>query len=470
MRAGEPDEAPRSRVQSGELRREIGALDGALLTVGGVVGTGIFLTASDVARALPHAGLVLLVWLAGGLLTLAGALTYGELGAMFPRAGGLYHFLKEAYGTLAGFLYGWTAFLVIMSGGIAAIAVGFARYAAVFAPGLAEWRLGVSGGAGLDGVQLVAVAAIVLLTSVHHVGLKPGLLLGNGLTWIKGLSIAGLIAAGLWAAGAGDVELLAPLPAGLGGGALLAACGTGMVAALWTYDGWYGLTFSAGEMRRPTRDLPLGLAYGCAAVTGIYLLLNVVYLRALPLDELGRSARVAEDAARALLGTTAARLAALAVLVSSFGCLAITILYSSRIYLPMARDGAFFRAVGSVHPRWRTPVASLWAQSSWAIVLVLTGSYEELYTYVVFASVLFQIAIGAAVFVLRRRRPDLPRPYRAFGYPFVPALFVASCAVLVVSTLLGSPRESLAGLGLVALGLPAYAWWRRRPPPRPSGP
>jgi APA family basic amino acid/polyamine antiporter len=257
--------------------------------------------------------------------------------------------------------------------------------------------------------------------------------------------------------------LTAPLPAALTTpGALISACGVGMIAVLWTFDGWYALTCSAGEVREPGRNLPRGLLYGTAAVTGLYLLLNLTYLRALPIAAIAAHERVGEVAAGALFGPAAARLVALAVLVSTFGCLSSTILYSSRIYLPMAQDGVFFRSLATVHPRFRTPVASLWAQTAWTIVLCASGTYEQLYTYVIFASVLFHGAAGAAVFVLRRRQPRLARPYRTWGYPVVPALFVLACLLLIGNTLYSRPAESLWGLGLVALGLPAYAAFSRR--------
>jgi APA family basic amino acid/polyamine antiporter len=459
---------PSSAPEQG-LVRGLGTWDAALLTIGSVVGTGIFLTTGDMARVLPDPWLILGVWAAGGLLTLAGALTYAELGVLFPRAGGLYHYLREAYGPLPGFLYGWIAFLVIMSGGIAAIAIAFGEYLASFLPALAR-PLGVLplpwGSLEVTGVQLSAVGAIVLLTAVNHVGLEEGAWVQNALTVLKVGSILAFGALGLLAplstgVSTGVMEAAGP-SSGLPPGALLVAFGTAMIAALWTYDGWYGLTCSAGEVRDPARSLPRGLILGTAAVVGLYLLLNLAYLRALPIAELAATPRVGEAAAARLFGPGGARLVSLAVLVSAFGCLSATILYSSRIYLPMAADGLFFRSLAAVHPRFRTPVRCLWAQSGWAALLAFSGTYAQLYTYVVFSSVLFHVATAAAVFVFRRRLPDLPRPYRTWGYPVVPGLFIAACLLLLGNTLAVSPRESLLGLGLLALGLPAYFLFRRK--------
>jgi basic amino acid/polyamine antiporter, APA family len=464
----EPNSSPGSNGEAG-LVRGLGTWDAALLTIGSVVGTGIFLTTGDMARVLPDSGLILWVWIAGGLLTLAGALTYAELGVMFPHAGGIYHYIKEAYGPLWGFLYGWIAFLVIMSGGIAAIAVAFGQYLASFLPSLAETALAlrVPGLPALEisGIQLAAVGAILLLTAVNHLGLEEGAWVQNALTVLKVGSILVFGVVGLLVpapavpSGAAAAAPAAQVPVG---GALLVAFGIAMVASLWTYDGWYGLTCSAGEVRDPARSLPRGLILGTAAVVGLYVLLNLAYIRALPVAAMAAEPRIAEAAAGQLFGATGARLVSLAVLVSAFGCISSTILYSSRIYLPMAADGLFFRSLAAVHPRFRTPVRSLWAQSAWAALLALSGTYAQLYTYVVFASVVFHAATASAVFIFRRRRPDLPRPYRTWGYPVVPALFILASLLLIGNTLVESPRESFLGLGLLVLGLPAYAWFRRR--------
>jgi APA family basic amino acid/polyamine antiporter len=460
-----PEES--SRSSESLLVRGLGAWDTTLLTIGSVVGTGIFLTTSDMAKVLPHPGLILLVWLAGGLLTVAGALTYGELGVLFPRAGGIYHYVKEAYGPLWGFLYGWTAFLVIMSGGIAALGVAFGEYLGSFLPffstrhvllslPLGAWTWTVSGG------QVAAALAILLLTAVNHLGLKEGAWTQNALTVLKIGSIVAFAALGLFAPARVTPDLHGP--AGVIPGGLLAAFGVAMIAALWTYDGWYGPTCSAGEMRDPGRSLPRGLILGTAAVTLLYILLNLVYVRALSVPEMAATPRIAETAAAVLFGPGAARLISLAVLISTFGCLSSTILYSSRIYLPMAEDGLFFRSLARVDPRRRTPVASLWAQTAWSLLLTFTGTYSQLYTYVIFASVVFHAMTAWAVFVFRRRLPDAPRSYRAWGYPVVPALFILACLLLIGNTLKESPVESLVGLGLVALGIPAYAMFRRRRP------
>lgn len=440
------------------LRRALRARDGALLTIGAMVGTGIFLAAGDVARAVPHPALVLGVWIAGGALTLAGALAYAELGAMYPRAGGLYHFVREAWGPLPAFLYGWTCLLVIMTGGIAAIGVGFGEYLGALAPAFSSGRAVFAlGGWSVSGAQLAAAAAIVLLTAINHFGVREGALVQNLFTVAKIAAIAALAAFGL--AGGGAPAAAATPPAAL---AFVApAIGVALVAALWTYDGWYALTFTASEMRAPSRDLPRALLTGVAVVTVLYVLLNVVYLRTLGAAGLAGSERPAEAAAAVLLGARGAAFVTFAVALSSFGCLAATILYASRLYAPMADDGVFPRVFGRIDARRHTPVAALWLQGAWAAALALTGGYTSLFTYVTFGSLLFHLLGGLALFRLRATRPAAPRPYRTHGHPLVPALFVGATLLLAGGTLASAPRESLLGLLVIASGLPAYAWWRR---------
>lgn len=444
------------------LVRGLSAWDGTLVTIGSVLGSGIFLTTGSIARLVPHESLILLLWAAGGFVTLAGALTYAELGALYPRAGGQYEFLKIAYGPLWGFLFGWAAFLVIMSGGIATMAVGFGEYFGVFVPFFSTRHVLFSLPLGpvawtVSGGQLAGAAAIVVLTVINYVGLKEGAFVQNVVTLAKVGSLVGLGAFGLLASSDVAPSFARPLP----GPGLLAALGVAMVAVFWSYDGWYAVTNLAGEMRRPERDLPVAIVAGTLAVTLLYVLMNVVYLRALPVSAIGASDRIGEAAASALLGPFGGRLISAAVLVSTFGCISSTILYAARIYLPMAQDGLFFARLAQIHPRFQTPGACLIGQGLWAVVLTFSGSYEQLYTYVVFAVVVFHALTGAAVIVLRRREPERPRPYRTWGYPWVPLVFIASSVALVVNTLFEKPLESGIGLFLILLGLPAYAHWRR---------
>lgn len=445
------------------LVRGLGAWDAALVTIGSVLGTAVFITTADVARVLPHPGLIVAVWVLGGLLTLAGALTYGELGAMFPQAGGMYVYLKEAYGSLWGFLFGWACFLIIMTGGLAALAAGFGEYLGSFVPFFStahvllsvpvlRWTWTVNGG------QLGGALAIAVLTVINYVGLREGAGVQNAVTVVKIGSIVGLAIFGLLVAAPVTPHLMAPLPPS----ATPAALGVAMIAVLWGYDGWYGATFLAGEMRRPARDLPWGLLAGTLAVTLLYVLTNLVYVRALPVEAMAATSRIGETAASVLFGPTGARLVSLAVAFSTFGCLSATILYCTRIYLAMAQDGVFFRSLARIHPRHRTPTTSIVTQGVWAIILTFSGTYEQLYTYVVFAVFLFHAATGTAVFVLRRSRPDAPRPYRVWAYPVVPVIFILTSMAFVANTLFERPMESLWGLGMLVLGLPAYFFWRRK--------
>ena len=444
------------------LVRSLGAVDGALITIGASVGSGIFLTTGDIARLCPQPSLILGLWAAGGLFALAGALAYAELGAMFPRAGGQYQFLKEAYGPLWGFLFGWTSFLVIMTGGVAAIAVGFGEYLGAFVPSL---------GSGVEllslklpgvrwtvtGPQLTAAVSVLALTAVNWLGVREGALVQNIATGLKFGALVVLVGIGLAAPAPLAPAWGAPLPPG----SFVAALGLGLVAVLWTYDGWYVLTFSAGEMRRPERTLPRGLVLGVAAVAMLYLAINWVYLRTLDVPTLAGTSRVAEAAGTVLLGPAAARAVTLVILLSMFGCLAANVLCCARIYLPMAEDGLFFRRLARIHPRHRTPSSSLLAQGVLAAAIALSGTYAELYTTVVFAGVLFHAATAAAVFVLRRTRPDAERPFRAWGYPWTTGAFLVVCLVVASVTLAQAPVRSVLGLGLIAAGLPAYAFWSR---------
>lgn len=446
------------RMAELDLRRTLGARDGALLTIGAMVGTGIFLAAGDVARAVPHPWLVLGVWLAGGALTLAGALAYAELGAMYPRAGGLYHFVREAWGPLPAFLYGWTCLLVIMTGGIAAIGVGFGEYLGALVPAFSSARVVFAlGSLTVTGAQAAAALAILLLTAVNHFGVREGALVQNLFTLSKVAAIAALVGVGFTHAAVAQPPA-ASVPLTVVGPAI----GVALVAALWTYDGWYAVTFAAAEMRDPARDLPRAILGGVATVTVLYVLLNAAYLRALPVATLAGSPRPAEAAARVLMGNAGAAFVTVAVVLSAFGCLAATILYASRIYVPMADDGVFPRVFGRIDPSRHTPGAALWLQCAWSVALALTSGYTSLFTYVTFGSLLFHLLGGLALFRLRATRPDAPRPYRSHGYPLMPALFVAATLLLAGGTLASTPRESLLGLLVIATGLPAYAWWRSR--------
>jgi APA family basic amino acid/polyamine antiporter len=427
-----------------------------------IVGSAIFIAASIVYREMPQPVFLIGLWLIGGLLSLAGVVTYAELGTMFPEAGGQYHFLKEAYGPLPGFLFGWTSFLVMQSGGIAFLAVASADCLGVFLPffrsshEVAAFPLGVTT-LHVSGSQIGATIAITFLSAVNYSGLREGSFVQNAITVIKVISLVALVAFGLSVAPAVET----PWHAGLPEHGFVGGLGVAMIGVLWSYDGWYQATFCAGEIRDPSRSLPRGMLIGTITVTIIFLLVNVVYLRALPMFDLGRSTGIAQDAAGALFGPRFAALVTLAVFISAFGCLSSNVLTAARIYLPMAQDGLFFRSLAKIHPVHRTPSACIIAQGVWSIVLTFSGTYEQLGTYVIFPMFLFHSATGAAVFVLRRTRPNWPRTYRAWGYPWTPIVFVLTSFAFVSNTLIVRPIESLWGLLLMALGLPAYFWWRR---------
>lgn len=468
------DTRPAERPTSGDapaLVRGLGAWDATAIAVGSVVGTGIFLVPSVLARELPSTTWILAAWIAGGLLTLAGALSYAELGAMYPRAGGIYVFLREAWGPLWGFLYGWTSFVVIFSGAIAAIAVGFGDYLGGLWPWfstghvLAERALG-GWSWRLTGAQVGGALAILALTSIHHFGVRTGARLVGSLTVAKLAALGAFALGAWWVTAPARPAIEGAAAAGSTGAsdatALAAGFGLAMIAVLWTYDGWYCLTFAAGELRTPERTLPIGLVAGNLIVVALYLAVQLAYFRALPLDSLAASSRPGEAAALALFGDAAGRAVTLVILVTILGCLAGTILTSSRIYLAMAADGLFFRSLARVDPLRRVPVRALWAQSLWATALALSGSFERLYTWVVFTGLGLHLATALGLFALRRRLPDRPRPFRVPLWPWTPIAFALALALLAASTLRARPVESLAGLALTAAGLPAYLLWRRR--------
>jgi APA family basic amino acid/polyamine antiporter len=456
------------RVVSGgaadrELVRAIGLGSAVLFVVGSVVGSGIFLTTGQMAAVIPSTALLLLAWVLGGVLAIAGGLTYAEMGAMFPRSGGVYVFLREAYGTLPAFLYGWAALLVVISGGIAAVAVGFAEYLSYFVPALSPgrvlWSLSTSHGViTLSAGQIVGAASIVVLGAINYVGVRTGNLVNAVLTTAK---VAGLAALPIMAIVASRVTpVLQPVvPADLPRPA--ASFGIAMIAVLWTYEAWYFVTYAAGEIKDPRRNLPRALLGGLLLLTAVYVTVNLAYFYALPLDEIKGVTRIAERAAAAMVGPRGATFVALTVVVSTFGCNAAAILAGSRLLFAMAADGVFLPSARHVHPVFRTPHIAIIGLTLWSSVLALSGTYEQLFTYVMFASILFSVATGIALFRLRVTMPDHPRPYRTWGYPVVPVVFILGSAAFVLNTLIERPIESVAGLGLLALGLPVYWWYWR---------
>lgn len=416
------------------------------------------------AAILPSTALLLLAWCLGGAFALAGGLSYAEMGAMFPRSGGVYVFLREAYGPLFAFLYGWVALLVVVSGGIAAVAVGFAEYLSFFIPVVSPsnvlWSAIIAGiPVSVSAGQLVAAMSVLILGAVNYTGVRSGNMTNAVLTTAKiaGLAVLPLLAI---AAHRTTPAVLPVMPEAFP--RPLASFGIAMIAVLWTYEAWYFITYAAGEIENPKRNVPKALAYGVALLTLVYLSVNVAYFFALPLEEIRGVTRIAEKAAVAMVGLRGADFVAATVVVSTFGCNAAAVLAGSRLLFAMSRDGLFFPIGARVHERYRTPHVAIVALTLWSTLLTLSGTYEQLFTYVMFSSVLFSVFGGLALFRLRRLRPDHPRPYKAWGYPWVPGLFVAGSIVFVWNTLIERPFESLAGLGLLALGLPIYWYWQHR--------
>ncbi len=452
------------RPQPG-LRRELGIWSAASIVVGTVIGSGIFLVPQDMINYVGSPGILFGVWIFGGLLSLFGALTYAELAAAMPEAGGEYVYLREAYGPFWGFLYGWTQMWVAKAGSVATLATAFFYYLANFRPELDGVFYTLHLPIGPDGGplevrygQLLAMSVILVLASVNYLGVKFGGRVQVAVTVAKVGLIAAIIAIGL-GGGQGSVANYTSsisVPGGVAG--FFAA----LVGALWAYDGWNNVSMVSSEIRNPQRSLPLALIAGTAIVIAIYLLANLAYFYVLPASEVAQSNRVAADMMRKIFGSAGAGAVSIAAMVSIFAALNGSILSGARVPYAMARDGLFFRAVARVHPEYHTPSVSILVLCAWSALLVLSGRYRQLYTYVIFSSWILYGMTAASVLVLRRKRPEMVRPYKTAGYPWVPVLFVLGSLCVVFFTFRQSPRESLMGLGLIFLGLPFYFHWRRR--------
>ena len=440
------------------LKRTLGTRDLAFIVIGTVIGSGIFVVPGAVLRQTGgHVGVALLVWLTAGVLSLLGALTYAELGAADPDAGGVYAYIRDAFGPLPAFLYGWATFFVISSGSVATLAVAFTGY------------LDQLVALGPAAAKVVAVLMITAVTVVNVRGTRHGANVQNWTTVTKAGAIV-LLSVLLVASGTGLGE---GREAGFWpervSGSLLSGVGLALLGVLWAYEGWQYVTFSAGEARDPQRTLPVAIVAGTAALIAIYVLANVGYVAALGAARVAATDRVAAEAAAATLGPAAGKLVAVVILVSMFSATNGLALTSPRLYFAMARDGLFFRRLAEVHPRVGTPAFAIVASSAWAAVLAATGTFEQLLTYVIFAGWIFYALGALAVFVFRRRDPDRVRPFRVPGYPLTPLLFVAAAGAIVVNTLVTQPRQSLLGLGMVLLGTPAYFVWRARGGPPGEG-
>ena len=433
------------------LPRVLGIWDVIAIVVGGVIGSGIFLVPKSIALAVQSPILVLGVWVVGGMLSFFGALTFAELGAAMPEAGGMYVFLREAYGPLLSFLFGWTLFLVIDSGAIATLTVAFAsRYLPYF------FKMTPLA------VKVVSVLFIVFLGAVNYVGVRAGANLQNVLTIIKTAALVGISGA-IFIFGKGNASNFVNPAPGSFNMSLLGSFGIALVASLWAFKGWEGSTYSAGEIKRPERNLPLGILAGSLIVLALYIITNLAYLYMLPVDAIAKSDRIASDAISLAVGPAGGALIAFIILFSIMGAANQNILCSPRVYFAMARDGLFFKRIAEAHPKFRTPHISIIAICIWSIILSLFfGTFEQLFTYVIFGQWIFFGLTVAAVIVLRKKRPDLPRPYKTWGYPVTPVLFILAAVFISMNSFINEFRNAIIGLVIILLGVPAYFYWKNK--------
>jgi len=459
--------------------KAITRLDATALVVGSMIGSGIFIVSAEILREVHSPGLLLVVWALSGVVTLMGALTYGELAAMFPSAGGQYVYLREGISPLFGYLYGWTLFVVIQTGTIAAVAVAFAKFTGVLWPGLSAdvfhgWGTTVHLPApigdilvGVSPQRLFAIASIVLLTWINVRGVKTAAFIQTSLTAVKTAALAALILLGLTIG-----RNAAAIAANFGGNFWstsgwvvgVGAVGAAMVGSLFSMDAWNNVGFAGSELKNPTKDLPIAMALGTLVVTVLYLLANVAYLNVLPQGAIATAPqdRVGTAALQAIFGAPGLVLMAVAIMISTFGCNNGLILSGARVYYAMARDNLFFKTAGELHPRYHTPSVALIAQAVWTCVLCLSGTYGQLLNFVIFAALLFYMVTTVGLFALRVNRPDLPRPVKAVAYPWLPALYIVATALIALDLLVSPATRTYAflGLGLVVLGVPVYYVWR----------
>jgi len=469
------------------LQKRVNLFDGVSMVAGAMIGSGIFIVSADIARSVGSPGWLLVVWLITGLITIIGALSYGELAAMMPSVGGQYVYLRESYHPLIGFLFGWTTFLVIQCGSIAAVAVGFAKFSGVLFPWISETNILVHFGSfKITSTQTVGMGLIIFLTWLNTRGIVTGKVVQNIFSSTKVIALLGFIIVGLlFTKGINSLELnkdamwqASRIGEGnqvipIAGFALIAAIGTALVGSLFSADAWYNITYISGEVINPKRNVPLSLLFGTMLVMTLYLLANFVYVRILPLqgspdgaDVMARGIqfatddRVATSAMSVVTGEYAAVIMAIFIMISTFGCNHIMILAGPRVYYAMAKDGLFFKKVGKLNNK-NVPAFALIVQGIWATLLCLSGTYSELLDYVIFAVLLFFALTILAIFILRKKRPDIPRPYKAFGYPVIPALYILTTVSIMVILLIYKPNYTFPGLGIVLLGIPVFYLWKK---------
>ena len=495
-----PPATPAPDPGAPHFKREMSLFDAMMIVMGAMIGSGIFIVSADIARTVGSPGLLLLVWLITGILTIIGALSYGELAGMMPHAGGLYVYLREAYNPLVGFLYGWTTFLVIQTGTIAAVGVAFAKFTGLLVPWFSERHvLWTVLGLKISAAQVLAIVSIVVLTWLNMRGLRTGKTIQGIFTVTKTIALGGLILLG-FVVGANAVAVKANLAAfwkaswthmasgqivsvePLSGLMLLAAIGAAMVGSLFASDEWYTVTYIAGEVKNPRKNIPLSLALGAGIVTLLYFLANLAYIVTLPVhgspeaaDVIGRGIqfaqfdRVGTAAAEMIFGGPAAVIMAVLIMISTFGCNNGLVLSGARVYYAMAKDGLFFGATGKLNRR-AVPGTALVVQCVWACLLCLSGTYSDLLDYVVFAVLIFFVLIVSGIFILRKKRPDWERPYKAWGYPVVPALYIVVAAAIAVDLLIFKTKNTVPGLLIVLLGIPVFLLRKRfaRPAVEPA--